>query len=251
MPGMVAAGTGTGRVMQRGYHPVACEFSLTEDAARRTRGHPGPGGRDQRGFAAGIMALGLGQRPGIQVRGRDLEFTGRAARYPLFRVGCPAPVVEADRPQVAGQRDGSAPGDSRDGVGTDRAAGEQAPDGLDDRRERLVLSELAQAGGRVEIRTKPPDRNGSSVRNIGVLLAVSTLLAARPRAVDSQISAKANSISTPAAASQASGPAAGRNPSPGTRRQRAPARPGSAAACRSRGRSARHRGRWPWCGTGR
>jgi hypothetical protein len=30
------------------------EFSLTEDAARRTRGHLGCGGRDQRGFVSGL-----------------------------------------------------------------------------------------------------------------------------------------------------------------------------------------------------
>ena len=45
--------------------------------------------------------------------------------------------------------------------------------------------------------TKALPRNGSRVRNIGVLLAVSTLFAARPSAVASQISASANSASTP------------------------------------------------------
>jgi hypothetical protein len=44
------------------------EFSLTEGAARGTRGHLGPGGRDQLGFVEGIMVLELGQQPGIQVR---------------------------------------------------------------------------------------------------------------------------------------------------------------------------------------
>jgi hypothetical protein len=44
-----------------GYHLLAREFSLTEGAARGTRGHLGPGGRDQRGFVAVIMMLELGQ----------------------------------------------------------------------------------------------------------------------------------------------------------------------------------------------
>jgi hypothetical protein len=43
-----------------GYQ-FAREFSLTEGAARGTRGHLGPGGRDQRGFVAVIMVLELGQ----------------------------------------------------------------------------------------------------------------------------------------------------------------------------------------------
>src|SRR5712691_12134712 len=34
-----------------GYDPVAREFSLTEGAARGTRGHLGPRGRDQRGWS--------------------------------------------------------------------------------------------------------------------------------------------------------------------------------------------------------
>src|SRR5262252_7186838 len=55
--------------------------------------------------------------------------------------------------------------------------------------------------GMLAVGTNPLDRNGSRVRNMGVLLAVSTLLAARPSAADSQISANANSASTPAAAS--------------------------------------------------
>jgi hypothetical protein len=44
-----------------GYHPITREFSLTEGAARGTRGRLGPGGRDQRGFVAVIMVLELGQ----------------------------------------------------------------------------------------------------------------------------------------------------------------------------------------------
>ena len=47
-----------------------------------------------------------------------------------------------------------------------------------------------------------------------MLLAVSTLLAARPRATASQISAKANRASIPIAASQWSGPAVEWNPRP-------------------------------------
>src|SRR6266568_619561 len=68
--------------------------------------------------------------------------------------------------------------------------------------------------GMVAVATKPLLRNGSKNRIIGVLLAVSTLLAASPSATASQISAKANRASIPIAASQWSGPAAERNPSP-------------------------------------
>jgi hypothetical protein len=64
------------------------------------------------------------------------------------------------------------------------------------------LANCSSPVGRVATRTKPLPRNGRRVRNIGVLLAVSTLLAARPSAVASQIRAKAKSTSTPTAASQ-------------------------------------------------
>src|SRR5674536_155237 len=47
--------------------------------------------------------------------------------------------------------------------------------------------------GRVAMGANPLLRKGSRVRNMGVLLAVSTLLAARPRAADSQMSANAHS----------------------------------------------------------
>ena len=53
------------------------------------------------------------------------------------------------------------------------------------------------------------EERAASVRNIGVLLAVSTLLAARPSAVASQISANANSVRRPIEASQSSAPAVG------------------------------------------
>jgi hypothetical protein len=70
-----------------------------------------------------------------------------AHEFSLFRVGCAAPVVQADRPQVTDQRDADAPGDSGYGVRANRPAIKQAADGLSDRRKRLVLGELAQAGG--------------------------------------------------------------------------------------------------------
>ncbi len=54
----------------------------------------------------------------------------------------------------------------------------------------------------VAVRTNPPPRKGSRIGNIGVLLAVSTLLAARPRATASQISANAHRATTPIVASQ-------------------------------------------------
>ena len=85
-----------------------------------------------------------------------------------------------------------------------------------------------------------------------MLLAVSTLLAARPRAVDSQISAKANSIST-----------AGRG-QPGERvgRRAESHRQATTDDEHQHGQGLQQRadhvadqhgtrGRWPWCGTGR
>src|ERR1700721_2539766 len=66
--------------------------------------------------------------------------------------------------------------------------------------------------GIVTVGTKPLPRNGNSVKNMGVLLAVSTLFAARPSAVASQINAKVNNASMPKVASQANGLAVGRKP---------------------------------------
>ena len=60
--------------------------------------------------------------------------------------------------------------------------------------------------------TNPLPRRGSRNRTIGRLLAVSTLLASKPRATESQVSAKATSTSSPTAASHSSGPAVGRYP---------------------------------------
>src|SRR4029077_11504644 len=60
--------------------------------------------------------------------------------------------------------------------------------------------------------TKPLPRNGSSSRNIGRLLAVSTLLLTRPRATDSQTSAKLIIAMTPIAATHSAKVAVGRNP---------------------------------------
>src|SRR2546430_11079770 len=51
--------------------------------------------------------------------------------------------------------------------------------------------------------TKPLPRNGSSSRNIGRLLAVSTLLLTRPRATDGKMSAKLISGRAPIAATHA------------------------------------------------
>jgi hypothetical protein len=66
--------------------------------------------------------------------------------------------------------------------------------------------------GMVAVGTNPLLRNGSRVKNVGVLLAVSTLFAASPSAADSHTRAKVNSTRIPRAASQASGSAVGRNP---------------------------------------
>jgi hypothetical protein len=47
-----------------GYHPLVREFSLTEGAARGTRGRLGPRGRDQRGLVAGTRCSNLGSGRG-------------------------------------------------------------------------------------------------------------------------------------------------------------------------------------------
>src|ERR1700727_2399380 len=65
---------------------------------------------------------------------------------PSAGAGCPAAVVEANGPEVAGEGDADAPGDGDDGVHADGAAGEQAADRLGDRGEGLVFGELAQPG---------------------------------------------------------------------------------------------------------
>ena len=97
-----------------------------------------------------------------------------------FWFGCSTPVVEADGPEVGHDGDADAPRDGGDGVVANRSAGEQSAHGVGDGGEGLVLSELAQPGGMVAVGTKPLLRNGSRIRIIGVLLAVSTLLAAKP-----------------------------------------------------------------------
>src|ERR1700760_1641574 len=60
--------------------------------------------------------------------------------------------------------------------------------------------------------TKPLPRKGSRIRNIGELLAVSPLLAARPSPTVSQGKASDTSTSRAAAASHSSGGAGGREP---------------------------------------
>jgi hypothetical protein len=75
------------------------------------------------------------------------------------------------------------------------------------------LANCCNPVGMVAVGTNALLRKGSSVRTIGVLLAVSTLFAARPSAVDSLTRARVNKASTPIAASHSVGVALGRNPS--------------------------------------
>src|SRR5215467_13873697 len=56
------------------------------------------------------------------------------------------PVVQGPGPEEPGQCDAGAPGNGDDGVVPDGGAEQQAPQGLDDGRERLVLGEPAHAG---------------------------------------------------------------------------------------------------------
>src|SRR5215469_4743220 len=58
------------------------------------------------------------------------------------------------------------------------------------------------AAGIELVSTKPLPRNARMMSGVGALLADSTVLAASPRATDSQVRAKANRIRMPAAASQ-------------------------------------------------
>src|SRR6516164_10919051 len=58
------------------------------------------------------------------------------------------------------------------------------------------------AAGIEDVSTKPLPRNARMISGVGALLADSTVLAARSRATDSQVRAKANRIRMAAAASQ-------------------------------------------------
>src|SRR5262249_59228974 len=62
------------------------------------------------------------------------------------------------------------------------------------------------------VSTNPLPRKGRMISGVGALLAASTVLAARPRATDSQVRAKANRIRMPAAASQFAALVVARNP---------------------------------------
>ena len=70
----------------------------------------------------------------------------------------------------------------------------------------------ARPGGIEPVGTKPLLRNGRKTRNIGRLLAVSTLSADMPRATESHEMASAASISRPVAAAHSTGPVVDRNP---------------------------------------
>src|SRR5882724_1492670 len=66
--------------------------------------------------------------------------------------------------------------------------------------------------GSESVGTKPLPRNGSRIRNIGELLAVSTLLADSPSPTHSHVTAKVSSSTTPRAASHSAAFACGRKP---------------------------------------
>ena len=66
-----------------------------------------------------------------------------------------------------------------------------------------------RAAGIDSVGTNPLPRNGSSTSRSGRLLAVSGLLAASPKATDSQVNASVASTRRPAAASHSIGPASG------------------------------------------
>src|SRR6516165_11025597 len=68
------------------------------------------------------------------------------------------------------------------------------------------------AVGIEDVSTKPLPRNARMISGVGALLADSTVLAARPRATDSQVRAKVNRTRMAAAASQFAAVAVERKP---------------------------------------
>jgi hypothetical protein len=95
------------------------------------------------------------------------------------RSACVAAVVKVPGPQVAGQRDPDAPGDGGDRVRPGAGTAEQPAYRLGDGGEGLVLGELAQPGWHGRGGHEAAAEEGSKVSTMGVLLAVSTVLAAR------------------------------------------------------------------------
>ena len=107
--------------------------------------------------------------------------------------------------------------------------------------------------GMVATGTKPLPRNGSRVRNIGVLLAVSTLLAASPSAVASQIRANANRASRPIAAEPVQPGSAVGSEAEGDRDAEDDGDAGQGLDQAGQHVAGQHggRARSPWCGSGR
>lgn len=66
--------------------------------------------------------------------------------------------------------------------------------------------------GIVSVGTNPLPSNGNSITNIGVLLALSTLLETSPSATINQVTAKVKTTRTPIVAGHSAGFAVGRNP---------------------------------------
>ena len=99
-----------------------------------------------------------------------------------MRSACVAAVVKVPGPQVAGQRHPDAPGDGGDRVRPSAGTAEQPAYRFGDGVKGWYSANWRSPGGMVAVGTKPLLRKGSKVSTMGVLLAVSTVLAARPSA---------------------------------------------------------------------
>src|SRR6202050_772532 len=80
---------------------------------------------------------------------------GRWLYAGCFRISLACSVEQPFRPEVAAQGDDGAPDERDPRVVPDRLVRQQAAQGLDDRRERLVLGEPAQPGRQGVGRDKP------------------------------------------------------------------------------------------------
>src|SRR5215831_4443947 len=122
-------------------------------------------------------------------------------------------VEQGSGPEEPGQRDSGAPGNGDDGVAPDGGAEQQAPQGLDDRGERLVLGEPAHpgrhGGGRHEGAADERQYHHDERQAVGAR----RVLASSPKATVSQVRARVIRANTPAAAIHSTLFAVGRKPS--------------------------------------
>ena len=149
-------------------------LSCTTDPARgrdNTRGAP------DRGQGWSSLAQSDSQAPGSQDR------APHAMPFPASRLSCPnqVAVVELAGPQVAGDRDHDAPGDGEQPARRRSRCPTSSP-----RTVSMIgvngwcSANQASGPGIDSVGTNPLLRNGRRIRNIGRLLAVSTLFETMP-----------------------------------------------------------------------